>query len=241
MYFKSFFFLSLVISSSFVFGQTVTEILNKHVEATGGLDKWRSLKSLQMEGVAVMQNGQEIISKVYKVQDQLYRRDVDFGMGTMTMLVNDKEGWMATPRSQGKFEAMPADMLPTQQLEMDVAGPLIDYVVKGHTPTLEGKETIDGRETYKIKMKLKSGKEITYFIDSNTYYLVRQSSMSGGMGRNRTGTPVDVVMDYSNFQKTPEGYVFPFTVTFGSNGNAMNFEKIEINKTIDSKLHKPSN
>lgn len=243
MYLKSFLFISLLTSSSLIYGQSATEIINKHIEATGGLDKWKALKSLYMEGVAVMQNGQEINSKVYKVQDQLYRRDVDFGMGTMTMLVNDKEGWLATPRSQGKFEAMPADMLSSQQLELDVAGPLIDHTAKGHTVALEGKETIDGKETYKIKMKLKSGKEITYYIDSTTFYLIRQSSMEvGGMGRNRTGAPVEVVANYSNFQKTPEGYVFPFTVTMsGGAGAAMNFEKIEVNKAIDNKLYKPNN
>ena len=53
------------------YAQTVDEVINKHIEAMGGAEKLKSLKSLYMEGVAVMQNGNEIISKIYKVQDKL--------------------------------------------------------------------------------------------------------------------------------------------------------------------------
>ena len=185
--------------------------------------------------------GRKLIQKVYKIQNQLYRRDVDFGMGSMTMLVNDKEGWLSR---QGKFEAMPQEMLPGQQLELDIAGPLIDYTTKGNSATLEGKETINGKEAHKIKLTLKSGKVITYFIDATSFYLVRQSSFETGMmgrGRQQGSTPAEVVIDYSNFQKIPEGYVFPFTVSIVGMGAAMNFEKIEVNKEIDPKLAKPIN
>src|SRR5688572_10741444 len=94
---------SLLLLVSGLFAQSADEVINKYIAATGGAEKLKAVKSLYMEGVAVMQNGQEVTSKIYKVQDQLYRRDVDFGMGKMTMLVTDKEGWMATPRNAGKF------------------------------------------------------------------------------------------------------------------------------------------
>ncbi|HUR10005.1 MAG TPA: hypothetical protein VM012_01475 [Flavitalea sp.] len=232
-------FLSAVTGS---YAQTAEEIINKHIEATGGLEKWNAVKSLYMEGVSVMQNGQEVTSKIYKIQDQLFRRDVDFGMGSMTMLVTDKGGWSSTPRSQGKFEAMPADMYASQLTELDVAGPLVNYAAKGHKASLEGKTTIDGKDAYKIKLTLKSGREQTYYIDSATYYLVRTSFKDNGMmGRGRPqGSDGEINLDYSNFQKTSEGLVFPYTVTVGGMGAAMNYEKIEVNKTIDPKLSKPS-
>ena len=45
-------------------------------------------------------------------------------------------------------------------------------------------------------------------------------------------------MDFSNYQKTDDGYMFPFTVTRGG-PNGMTFEKIEVNKPVDAKLYKP--
>ena len=85
---KKLFFLSILVSFVVTgFSQTVDEVISKHIEAMGGAEKLKSLKSLYMEGVAVMQNGNEITSKIYKVQDKLLRREVEFGMGSVTMIV----------------------------------------------------------------------------------------------------------------------------------------------------------
>jgi hypothetical protein len=112
--------------------QTADEVINKHIEAMGGVDKLKSLRSLYMEGVAVMQNGNEIISKTYKVHDKLLRREIEFGMGSVTMIVTDKEGWTSNPRSGGTFEALPKESVEAQQVELDLAGPFVDYAAKGH-------------------------------------------------------------------------------------------------------------
>lgn len=224
--------------------QTADEVINKHVQAMGGADKLKSLQSVYMEGVAVMQNGNEIISKIYKVQDKLLRREIEFGMGSATMIVTDKEGWASNPRSGGAFEALPKEAVESQQLELDLAGPLLDYAAKGHKVELMGKETIGSTEAYKIKLTPKTGKEVIYFIDSKDHYIVRQTLKGGGMfgggqGRQNQGAPAEVNISYSDFKKTPEGYVFAYTVSMGNAGNNMNFEKIEVNKPVDAKLYKP--
>ena len=224
--------------------QTVDEVINKHVEAMGGAEKLKSLKSLYMEGVAVMQNGNEIISKIYKVQDKLLRREIEFGMGSATMIVTDKEGWASNPRSGGAFEALPKEAIERQQLELDLAGPLVDYAAKGHKVELLGKETIGTTEAYKIKLTPKTGREMTYFIDTKDHYIVRQTvkgggMMGGGQGRGGQGADSEVNINYSDYKKTPEGYVFAYTVSMGNSGNNMNFEKIEVNKAVDEKLYKP--
>ena len=99
-------FAILSMASFVCYAQTVDEVISKHIEAMGGADKLKSLKSVYMEGVAVMQNGNEITSKVYKVQDKLVRREIEFGMGSVTMIVTDKEGWSSNPRSGGAFEPL---------------------------------------------------------------------------------------------------------------------------------------
>ena len=228
--------------------QTVDDVINKYVEALGGKDKINSIKTLYMEGVTVMQNGNEVTSKIYKEQDKLSRREVSFGMGSMTMIVTDKEGWFSNPRNGGAFEAVPAERLKNMQGELDLHGGLIDYASKGSTAELLGKEKVGENDAYKIKVTPKSGNEVIYYIDSKTWYLVRETRKGGGMmggggGGNRgggQGNPDGTVnIDYSNYQKTADGFVFPFTVTL-ANGS-MNYEKIEVNKPIDQKLYKPNN
>ena len=44
-------------------------------------------------------------------------------------------------------------------------------IIEIKIPELQGKETIDGKEAYKIKMMLNTGKEVTYFIDTKSFCL----------------------------------------------------------------------
>ena len=58
----------------------------------------------------------------------------------------------------------------------------------------------------------------------------------GGGGRN---PDADVVNEFSDYRKTDDGFVFPYTVTTVGMGASMNMEKIEVNKAVDPKLYKP--
>jgi hypothetical protein len=247
---KSFLFSVLILVSSVsAMAQTVDEVVDKYVEAIGGKEKLKNLQTIYMETVSVMQNGNEVTSKMWKVNDKLVRREINFGMGSMTSVITDKEGWSSNPRNGNKFEPVSPEALKMQQGELDVPGPLVDYKAKGHTAELQGKEDVNGKECYKIKMTLKSGRDLTYYIDTKDYYIVRMKTKGGGMGGQRPGgggggggananPDQEFIVDYSDFRKTPEGYVFPYATTRVGMGSATNVEKIEVNKPVDAKLYK---
>src|SRR6478735_11158925 len=222
---RIYFTITAILAFAFVQAQTADEVIQKHLQATGGADKWPTVKTLIMEAVAVGQNGQEIITKITKVQGKIIRREVDFGMGKMKMVVTPESGWFASPRNGGTFETMPQGMLAEQSQELDI-NPLSDYAAKGSKAELAGKEQVDGKEAFKIKLTSSKGKERNYFIDATTYFLVKETFMSnrermrgggnGGNGGNGGGTPsgpTEVTVTFDNFQKTPEGFVFPFTIS----------------------------
>lgn len=220
--------------------QTVDEVIAGHVQALGGKAKIAALQSVYMEGVSVMQNGTEVSTKTWKVQDKLMRREIDFGMGSMTSILTDKEGWSSNPRSGGAFEAMPAEMVERQKSEMDIAGPLVDYAAKGHRAELMGKEDVNGSPCHIVKLTLKSGRDITYYIDQKTNHILRTKTKGGGGMRGGGRNPdAEMVTDYSDYRKTDDGFVFPFTTTIVGMGASMNMEKIEVNKPVDPKLYKP--
>lgn len=218
--------------------QTVDEIIAKHTEAMGGKEKLAALKSIYMETVAVMQNGNEASSKIWKVHNQLMRREFNFGMGTVTMVLTDKEGWSSNPRSGGKFEPLPPEAVQSQQSELDCAGPLVDYAAKGHKAELLPKEDVNGTSCHVVKLTLKSGRDITYYLDPASYYIIRTKTKGGG-GMRRGGNPdAETVVEYSDYRKTEEGYVFPYTTAIAGMGASSNVEKIEVNKPVDAKLYK---
>ena len=226
--------------SLFSFAQTVDDVIAKHTEAMGGKEKLASLKSIYMETVSVMQNGNEATAKLWKVNNQLMRREFNFGMGTVTMVMTDKEGWSSNPRSGGKFEALPPEVVQSQQSELDCAGPLVDYAAKGHKAELIGKEAVNGNNCHVVKLTLKSGRDITYYIDEKTYYILRSKTKGGGMRRGAGANPdAETVIEYSDYRKTDDGYIFPFTTNIVGMGASTNVEKIEVNKPVDAKLYKP--
>jgi len=228
--------------------QSVDDVIKSHIDAMGGAERLSALRSLYSESIAVMANGNEVSTKVWRVQDRLVRREIDFGMGNMKMVVTDKEGWSTNPRSGGAFEAMPPDRADGMRSEMDLPGPLFNYASKGHKAELLGKEDVNGKSCPVVKLTLKSGRDITYYFDPATFYILRTKTKGGGMMRGAGGgagggggqrnPDQEVLTDYSDYRKTPEGYVFAHTVTVVGMGAAMNMEKIEVNPKIDEKLFK---
>jgi len=229
-----------VISASMSMAQTIDDVVNNYVTALGGKEKLAAIQTLYMEAVSVMQNGNEVTSKIWKVNDKLVRREINFGMGSMTSVITDKEGWNSNPRNNNKFEPMTPEAVQMQQPELDCEGPLVDYKAKGHTAELQGTEDVAGASCHKVKLTLKSGREITYYIDSKTNYITRMKTKGGGMGGPRGGNAdAELLIDYSDYRKTPDGFVFPFATTRVGGGGATNIEKIEVNKPVDPKLYKP--
>lgn len=232
--------LLLMLLSVVLNAQTVDDIVNKHIDAMGGKAKLASLKTVHMEGVIVAPNGNEIEISVWKEHNVLFRREINFGMGKSVTLVTDKGGWN-TDR-QGNFNAMKEENYQRQLYQMDCEDPLVDYAAKGHKAELLGKETVEGKEMYKIKMNLKGGNEQIYFVDASTYYIDQYSFKAGsaGMGGGPGFNPdAEIVVKYANYTKTPEGYIFPFTTTTsGGFGGSLNYETIEVNKPIDPGKYK---
>jgi hypothetical protein len=228
-------FVIALVFVQFAQAQTVDEVINKYMDALGGKDKLATLTSVYMEGVSV-RNGNETTSKTYKVQDKLYRYDVNFGMGSFTILVTPEKGWQTNFRNGGAFEPMTDETLKGFLPQIDCAGPMVNYATKGHKAELTGKETVDSIDCFKIKLTTKAGKEIDYWIDSKTY-LIHQSSQKTA-GRNGEVELITVYTDY----KAVDGIPFPFTATLkggGFGGGTVNYEKIELNKPVDDKLYKP--
>lgn len=227
--------------------QTADEIIAKYIDAMGGKDKLQSLKSVYMEGVTVMGNGTEVDLKAWRVKDKLYRQEISFGMGNVVVIATPTKGWISSPRSGGTFTAMPDEALKALQPQMDLAGPFVDYAAKGNKVELQGTDTVSGgKKCYKLKVTFANGEEVTYYIDAQTYYVDRESRKGGGMmgggGGGRRDPNALLNIDFSDYQKTSDGYVFPNTIVTGGFGAKMSVVKLEVNKDVDvDKLSKPEN
>ena len=223
------FILALVVAQ-FAQAQTVDEIIDKHVKALGGKENLNKIQNVIMEGGFNFQ-GAEIAVTLTQVHNKLNRQDIFVNGMHGFELLTDKDGWAYMPfRGMQKPEPKTEDEVKQSQSDLDIAGPLVDYAAKGHKVELVGKEDVDGTECFKIKALLKSGKELTFFIDPSTYLIIRIKEK-----RKMNGKEVELQTDFSDY-KDVEGVKMPYGITqqFGT----VLISSIKVNQTIPESVFK---
>jgi len=58
-------------------------------------------------------------------------------------------------------------------------------------------------------------------------------SIAGGVGGEAAAGGGEFFIEFSDYKKTPDGYVFPYTVVTGGMGAKMNVERVEVNRRVD--------
>jgi hypothetical protein len=242
-----FIFIVFILAFVFVFvraanAQSVDDIINQYIAARGGIDKFNSITSITFEGTREMM-GNEVQVKVTKVQGKLFRTDFEFGGNMGYTIITPDKGWSYIPMRSDKPDPIPAERLKSMQNELDIAGPLVDYKSKGYHAALLGKDSVNGKECYKIQLTSADGKEAFYFIDSKTNLLLQSRQMVEGNGRNAGKEAKEITTNYSDY-KNFGGVLFPQTIATegsGMGGGSMTFDKIEVNIPVDEKLYQPGN
>lgn len=222
------------IVSAGAIAQTVDEVINKNITAMGGKEKVNSLKSVKMEGNLEVQ-GMQIPTTMVMLNNKGMRSDFTLQGMTGSQVVTDKGGWMFMPfQGQQKPEPTPAEEVKASQVDLDLAGPLVDYKSKGHTVELLGKEDMEGTDVYKVKLNTKDGVIQTYYLDAETGYIIKASTKKK-IGEKET----DSVVLLSNYKKTDDGYVFPYTIEQTAEGAGkviINITKVQTNVPVDESV-----
>jgi len=216
------------ITASSMYGQTVDEVISKHVDAIGGKDKLSQLKSLYTENsMDVM--GNAVTQKEYLLEGKGFKSEVEFNGSNIIQCVTDKGGWMINPMmGSTDAQAIPDAAFKSSRPMIYVGGALTDYSAKGYKAELVGKEN----GSFKIKVTA-DGNETYYFIDASTYYLTKSIMKSEAMGQ-----AVEMTTTYSDHKKTDFGVVLPYTksVDMGMFQYVQKIDKVEVNKQIDPKI-----
>lgn len=221
--------LGLIFFSQKIYSQTVDEIVAKHTAALGGKEKMDSLKTVFIEGTFRLE-AFELPLKAYLEQNVGQRFNVVVLKTPGFIIVTPQQGWQYFP-FQGMKEPMPLrpEDIEIYSTNLDLQGPLHNYKEKGNTIIYKGLEEVEESVCYKLSITLKSGKQLTGFVDTVSNYLIKTSLSIVTKGKETFFESL-----YGNFQKTPEGFVIPFAMTLGP-GKAF-VSKILINGQLNSSV-----
>jgi len=200
---------------------TVDDVINKNIEARGGLDAIKAVKTATFTGSMAMMGMEAPISVQFKRPMQV-RMEFTIQGVTGIRAYDGKIGWEVMP-FMGKSEPsqVSEDDLKDLEDQADFDGPFVDYEEKGHTVELEGVMEADGTEAYKVKLTKKNGDVEYHFFDTD-YFL--EFKVEGK--RDIRGTETEyatVIGDYKEVGglmlahsiESSFGESFTQTITFG--------------------------
>jgi len=134
------------------------------------------------------------------------RFELEFAGQKAIQVYDGANGWKLRPfLNRRVIEPFTEDELKVSAMQADLDGPLVDYAAKGTRVELVGTDKVGDRDTYKIKMTMKSGQALHVWIDTQTFLETKIE----GQPRRMDGTehPVEV---YFRDYRLVDGLQIPF-------------------------------
>jgi outer membrane lipoprotein-sorting protein len=222
--------------------QTADEIISNYFENIGGLDKLSEVQGMKMIA-KVNQQGMEIPLEIIQLKEGKQVTLINFQGKEIKQNAFDGETLWSHNFMTMKAEKSDAEATSNFKLNVnDFPDSFIDYKDKGYTVELLGKETIDGAETFKIKLVkepiLVDGKKEEdisfYYFDTENYVPIAiHSEIKTGPGKGMTS---EVTM--SDYQEV-DGLYFPYAITQGVKGqpgSPVTISSIELNPEIGDEV-----
>jgi|KBSSwiStaDraftv2_1062776.scaffolds.fasta_scaffold137717_2 outer membrane lipoprotein-sorting protein len=210
---------------------TAEQIVEKHVAARGGLQKIRAIQTLRESGrMTEGPNREALVTRELKRPAQS-RFEITLQGVTGVFVSDGTKGWKINP-FDGDFEPKPLPEAAIREAaeQADIEGPLVDWKAKGHIIALAGRESVNGRDAFKIQVTLKSGGTRNEYIDAKTFQRVRSDST-----RTVKGHAVQITATFGDYKKSG-GVAFPHTVEISASGRPQKMrvvvDKIEVNPTL---------
>ena len=212
--------------------QTVDELVAKNIEAKGGLDQIKAVKTRRITGRAEQSDGPPLAVVIENARPDDIRQDITIAGMTMVEAYDGKAGWMIQPFSGRKDpQLMGEDDLRDLTLDADIDGPLVDYKAKGNTVEYMGHDTVDGDDALRLKITLKNGDILYYDLDPDTYLEIRRESQEFIRGSVK-----EQVTEYGSY-KPVEGVMYPFSMAIWPKSDptqalTVTIDKVEVNVAL---------
>jgi hypothetical protein len=215
---------------------SAAEIASKNVAARGGLQAWRAVQTMSMAGKLGAGGNQRgtlpvpspIAGKVISprtlptrptqevqlpfVMDlkrtRKTRLELQFNGQTAIQVYDGANGWKLRPYLNRRVvEPFTEEEIKIASLQQDLDGPLVDYAAKGTKVELAGTEKVEDRDTYKLKLTMKSGQAIHIWIDAQTFLETKME----GQPRRLDGIYHPVEIYYRDYRPV-SGLQVPFVL-----------------------------
>jgi len=154
------------------------------------------------------------------------RFEIQFRGQTAVQVYDGANGWKLRPYlNRLDVEPYTSDEIKMASMQSELDGPLVDYAAKGTRIELAALDKVEGRETYKLKLTLKTGQTMHVWIDAQTFLETKVE----GQPRRLDGKMHPVEVYYSDYRSV-NGLQIPFLLET----KVLPFESTEQQRSVSS-------
>jgi outer membrane lipoprotein-sorting protein len=229
--------LTLILTTFFlkVNAQNADQIVQKYLQQIGGEKAWKTIKTISSSGIYNYGGIEFPFTAIAKAPNK-YKFIVPLNGKHYTQVFNGKTGWKIDAfKNETKPQYLtgkPARAL-ANEADVEIENPLINYQKKGFAIHLEGKETVEGKDCFKVNLFKKEGEVESYFIDNQEYALVMKRALSKNDELEKT-----ILDAYFSDYREINGVKIPFVVSYRfkvQNILKITTERVQMNeKVVDS-------
>jgi len=232
--FSLFIFVAIACLSFRAGAQTVDEVIAKNIDARGGLDKLKSVRSIRTTAKFTQGPFRADFRQENKRANKVREEIIIQGMAQV-QAYDGKTGWQISPFGGRKDpELLSQDDLKSLAVDADMDGPLIQYKEKGHKAELVGHDSVEGTDCFKIKLSMKNGDVRYYYLDSDSFLELKveiQTTIRGALQESE--------LYYGDYEQV-NGIYYPFAVEQAQKGSSsraqISVEKIEQNIPLEDTI-----
>lgn len=215
---------------------SLQQVLENYYKAVGGLQNWRDVQTMKMAGVMVSM-GQPIPVRATYMRPNKCRVEFKVKDAVIVQAYDGKMGWQHNPNGN---VVLPQPMSTGRSNYLhdtcDIDGSLNDYEKKGNEIEFLGTESLYGQDTYKLRVKHKTGNVQTYYLDTVTFLPVRLDGVY-----QLDGLEHKVTTSYFDYKKTGK-LIMPHKLDFDITGSPgteeMIFKIVQINPRVNESYFK---
>ena len=223
--------LSLAVAAAHA--QTVDELIAKNLEAKGGVEKLRTVKTVKTTA-NVKAQGMETRMTMWASRPNLFRREMRGDGATIIISFDGKTLWAINPMTGSSTpQVVTGPFADMTREQADFDGPFVDYKQRGFTIELVGKETLNDKPVHHLKITSKTGQILQYYLDADSGLEVKTTQTT-----DQGGQKMELSSEMSNYQKV-NGFAIPFSVQQSMNGTVaaqITLEKIEFNVPMEPSM-----
>lgn len=219
-------------------GPSAAKIVEQNVKARGGLKAWQAVATLKLSGEvdAGGTSDARLPFVLSMKRPHKSRMELTFGGKNAVQAYDGAQGWKVRPfLNRDDVEPYTVAEARSAAATDELDGPLVDYASKGTQIEKVGTEVVEGKRTYKLQLKAKSGEERFVWIDAKTFLEAKIT----GEPRKLDGRTHRVALYYRDY-RTVDGLKIPHVMETVVDGvrksHKMIIKTVTVNPALDDAL-----